>query len=284
MIDIDLDTYKYKNPKEFPDLFFFRHYYVGSSGSGKTYLATEFIKNIASKLDKIYTINPTMDRKLRSVGTMVNLYKEYGDNTDATLTSIIDEIKEDIATFKRYIRYKDVYARFSKMRDKIPEDTHVPSYLESAGFERKEVKMLNDNDYQSPNIAFEDFDYKIRPPNTLLVIDDSVGSAIFREGRSPLINFFIKARHYKTNVMLLSQYFKAVPKKVRSNMTGYILFKTFDKTQLQSVYEEINSYLGYEDFLKLVEEHTKEPHSFIFIDLKNQRITKGFHDTVYKFK
>ena len=284
MLEIDLDTYKYKSPKDFPDLFFFRHYYVGSSGSGKTYLATEFVKDIASKLDKIYVINPTMDRKLRSVGTLVNLYKEYGDNTDATLNGIIAEIKDDISTFKRYVRYKDVYSRFQKIRGDIPEDSHLPSFLEDMGFERKEIRLLGHEDYQPPNIAFADFDYKLRPPNTLLLIDDSVGSAIFREGRSPLINFFIKARHYKTNVMLLSQYFKAVPKKVRSNMTGYILFKTFDKTQLQSVYEEINSYLSYDDFLQLVEEHTKEPHSFIFIDLKNQRITRGFHDIVYKFK
>jgi hypothetical protein len=281
-MDIDLDIFKYKSPKTFPNLFFFRHYYVGSSGSGKTFSATEFLKMISQKLDKVYIINPTMDRKLRTIADEVSLYKEYPQSDDKTIETIIDEIKEDIKTFKKYYFYKSVFKKYSSLKE-IPEDILISSYLDTKGFDKKEIRILDEYDFKPPGVAFEDFDYKIKPPNTLILIDDSVGSNIFREGRSPLINFFIKARHYKTNIIILSQYFKAVPKKIRSNMTGYILFKTFDKTQLNSVYEEINSFLSYEDFLKLVEDNTKEKHSFIFIDLKNQVIKKGFEKVLYNF-
>lgn len=281
-MDIDLDIFKYKSPKDFPNLFFFRHYYVGSSGSGKTFTATEFLKRISKKLDKVYVINPTMDRKLRAIADEVSLYKEYPESDDKTIETIIDEIKDDIKTFKRYYFYKSIYKKYSLLKE-IPEDVLISSYLEQKGFEKKEIRLLDEYNFQPPNVAFENFDYKLKPPNSLILIDDSVGSSIFREGRSPLINFFIKARHYKTNVILLSQYFKAVPKKIRSNMTGYILFKTFDKTQLNSVYEEINSFLSYEDFLNLVEENTREKHSFIYIDLKNQVIKKGFDKVLYNF-
>ena len=281
-MDIDLDIFKYKSPKDFPNLFFFRHYYVGSSGSGKTYSAVEFLKMIVHKLDKVYVINPTMDRKLRSIADEVSLYKEYPESDDKTIETIIDEIKDDITTFKKYLFYKNVYKKYLKLKD-IPDDVIVNQFLEQSGFDKKEIRYLDEYNFKPPNIVFENFDYKIKPPNTLLLIDDSVGSSIFREGRSPLINFFIKARHYKTNVMILSQYFKAVPKKIRSNMTGYILFKTYDKTQLSSVYEEINSFLSYEDFLKLIEDNTKEKHSFIFIDLKNQNIKSGFKKLLYTF-
>lgn len=282
MKEINLDNYKYKSPGEFPDLFFFRMYVVGSSGSGKTFAINEFSKQIAPYLDKIYVINPTLDRKLREVGTMVNQYKEYSECNDACLKTIIGEIKEDISEFKRYLRYKDIYKRFNRLE--IPEDIHMPSYLESVGFERKEVRLLENYNYEPPKIAFEDFDYTERPPNSLIIIDDAMGSSIYREGRSPLINFLIKSRHYKTNIILLSQFFKAVPKRLRSNMTHYILFKTYDKAQLNSVYEEINSYLSYDDFIKMFEDATKEKHSFIMIDLKNQRITKGFHEVLYNFQ
>lgn len=281
MLEINLDTFKYKSPKEFPDLFFFRMYVVGSSGSGKTYSVNEFTKTIAPFLDKIYVINPTLDRKLRESGSMVNQYKEYSECNDACLTTIIGEIKEDINEFKRYLRYKDIYKRFIKLD--IPEDVHIPSYLESVGFERKEVRLLQKYDFVSPKIAFEDFDYTSRPPNSLIIIDDAMGSSIYREGRSPLVNFLIKSRHYKTNIILLSQFFKAVPKRLRSNMTHYVVFKTFDKSQLNSIYEEINSYLSYDDFIKMFEENTREKHSFIVIDLKNQRITKGFNEVLFRF-
>ena len=136
-------------------------YVVGSSGSGKTYSVNEFTKTIAPFLDKIYVINPTLDRKLRESGSMVNQYKEYSECNDACLTTIIGEIKEDINEFKRYLRYKDNYKRFIKLD--IPEDVHIPSYLESVGFERKEVRLLQKYDFVSPKIAFEDFDYTSRP-------------------------------------------------------------------------------------------------------------------------
>lgn len=281
MKEINLDEYKYKNPSGFPDLFFFRLYSVGSSGSGKTYNVCEFIKQIVNELDKIYIINPTLDRKLRECGKDVYQYKEYGECNDACLLTIINEIKEDISEFKRYVRYKDIYKRYSRLD--IPEDVHLPSYLEDAGFERKEIRLLEKYDFVKPSVAFEDYPFKIRPPNSLLVIDDAMGSSIYREGRSPLINFLIKSRHYKTNIILLSQFFKAIPKRLRSNMTQFMLFKTYDKTQLNSIYEEINSYLSYDDFLKLFEDNTKEKYSFIVIDLKNQRITSGFDRVIYNF-
>jgi hypothetical protein len=281
MLEIDLDTFKYKSPRDFQDLFFFRMYVVGSSGSGKTYSVNEFTKTIAPFLDKIYVINPTLDRKLRESGSMVNQYKEYSECNDACLITIINEIKEDINEFKRYLRYKDIYKRFIKLD--IPEDIHVPSYLESVGFERKEVRLLEKYDFISPKIAFKDFDYTSRPPNSLIIIDDAMGSSIYREGKSPLVNFLVKSRHYKTNIILLSQFFKAVPKRLRSNMTHYVVFKTFDKSQLNSIYEEINSYLSYDNFIKMFEENTREKHSFIMIDLKNQKITSGFNKVLFRF-
>lgn len=282
MIDINLDDYKYKNPPDFPELFFFRMYIVGSSGSGKTYAMTEFLKKIVEYLDKIYVINPAGDRKVRELGTEVNLYTEYGSSDNATLISIIDHIKGDIDEFKKYIRYKDIYKRFKKLD--IPDDTHIPSYLKSVGFESKEVNLLENNNYMSPPYAYDDFDYKVRPPNSLIILDDCVGSSIMKEGRSPLINFFIRSRHAKTNFIVLSQFFKACPKRIRSNFTHFVLFKTYDKSQLMSIFEEINSYLSLDDFLKLFEDNTKEKHSFIVIDLKNQHITKGFNDIIYKFQ
>lgn len=281
MLEVDLDDYKYKSPSDFPELFFFRMYIVGSSGSGKTYAMTEFLKKIVEYLDKIYVINPAGDKKVREVGRDVNLYTEYSTSDNATLIDIIEHIKEDINVFKRYVRYKDIYKRFSGLD--IPDDVHLPSYLKTVGFESKEVKLLEMNNFERPNLAYADYDYKLRPPNSLIILDDCVGSSIMKEGRSPLINFFIRSRHAKTNFIVLSQFFKAVPKRIRSNFTHFVLFKTYDKSQLASIFEEINSYLSYDDFIKLFEENTKEKHSFIVIDLKNQRITKGFSDVIYNF-
>ena len=91
---------------------------------------------------------------------------------------------------QRYVRYKDIYKRFRKLD--IPDDTHIPSYLKTVGFEPKEVKLLEINNFSNPSIAYEDFDFKVKPPNSLIILDDCVGSSIMKEGRSPLINFFIR--------------------------------------------------------------------------------------------
>jgi Cdc6-like AAA superfamily ATPase len=254
---------------------------IGSSGSGKTFSTTNFLNEIADNLDKVYVINPACDKQIRNVANKVNLYKEYDNSDNATLETIIAEIKMDINTFKKYMFYKELYNRFKKL--KIPEDIHIPFFLEQSGFEKNEIRLLKAYDYQPTKIAFMDFDYKIRPPNSLIILDDCVGSSIYREGRSPLINFLIKSRHFKTNIILLSQYHKAVPKRIRANITHFVLFKSFDRTLIQSIYDEINSYLSFEEFEQLFKENTKEKYSFIVIDLKNQRITRGWNDVIYSF-
>jgi len=282
MKEINLDDYKYPSPSNLPDLFFFRMYIVGSSGSGKTYAMTEFLKKIVDYLDKIYVINPAGDKKVREIGKNVSQYIEYSTSDNNTLVSIFEQIKDDINEFKLYQGYKDIYKKFIKLD--IPDDVHIPSFLRSNNFENKEIKLLESNNFEKPSIAYEDFDFKLKPPNNLIILDDCVGSSIMKEGRSPLTNFFIRSRHAKTNFIILSQYFKACPKRIRSNFTHFVIFRTFDKSQLASIFEEINSYLSYDDFIKLFEEHTKEKHSFIVIDLKNQRITSGFENVIYKFQ
>ncbi len=67
-----------------------------------------------------------------------------------------------------------------------------------------------------------------KSPRLLLIFDDCIADQKFMRS-SELRECYIKNRHYNTSVILLSQYFYAVPKTMRVNASGIFYFKGSQK-------------------------------------------------------
>ena len=65
----------------------------------------------------------------------------------------------------------------------------------------------------------------------------------------------------------MQSYFRAL-KDARLNSVHYILMKIGNKKELKSIAEEKSGNLDYKDFLKIYNYCTREPYSFMAIDVR----------------
>lgn len=122
---------------------------------------------------------------------------------------------------------------------------------------------------------------------TLLVFDDLVGSSLFSAKKNnPFRRLNATMRHYSMSAMMVSQAYKEIPKTVRVNGTGLILFSIDNQSELKSIYEENTCGLTEDDWLKVYHQCTDKPFGFMYINYarpKGERIFSNF-DTLIRTK
>ena len=79
---------------------------------------------------------------------------------------------------------------------------------------------------------------------------------------------FIRCRKLNISIVFIMQSYFRTPKDARLNSTHYILLKIGNKKELKSIAEEKSGHLDYKDFLKMYNYCTKEPYSFMTIDVR----------------
>ena len=67
--------------------------------------------------------------------------------------------------------------------------------------------------------------------------------------------------------MFITQSYLSVPKDVRLNSTHYLIMKIKNKRELQTTAIIHSADIDCEDFMKIDRECTKEPYSFLTIDI-----------------
>ncbi len=105
---------------------------------------------------------------------------------------------------------------------------------------------------------------KTNSSKCLLIFDDCVSNKPFMRG---LIKPFIMMRHYNCSAYLLSQAFHLVQKSVRINCSNLIFFKGSMVECLSVVEQYCPPNMTKKQFLKIVQEATREPYSFLYVDL-----------------
>ena len=127
------------------------------------------------------------------------------------------------------------------------------------------------------------------------VYDDCLGSVLFSKGSRKIVNSAILHRHMGAvteqggGALGISQYFLTqsfkthtggIPRAVRNNCTSMIIFKTKSDKELAEIQEEVGGEVSKQDFYKIYNFATAEPHSFLFIDMH----TKSHHPSKYRKK
>jgi hypothetical protein len=73
-----------------------------------------------------------------------------------------------------------------------------------------------------------------------------------------------------------------VPRAIRENATGVVVFNTPHRQQLEKMAEELADRRGPEVFLACYRQATEPEHGFLFVDLtsKTQRYKAGWNHTL----
>ena len=245
--------------------------FVGARGSGKSYLLTKLLKTFEEKkcykdgeeiVQRIILISPTAHsdsnlifKELKNLDWDIDVLTEYSDEI---LKEKIQEVKKDIDEAKEYKEYEKCYKKFKKLSiNKLSDE---------------ECELLYKYNFEK----FEDIPQPKYPNGFLLhwVIDDMIGSNIFKNGRSAFTNLVIRNRHIiPGNIIIATQSIMQIPKTIRLNSNLIVLFKFANKKMvLDDIYPTVSAYVTEEKLMELYEYATAEPHNALVIDGTSSKI------------
>ena len=245
---------------------YFLGIFCGSRGSGKSYLFTKLLKTLEEQ--KAYLGDKLIPQRIilisstahsdsnRIFKTLKNLDWDNDvieDYDDELLKMKMDDLKHDLDHAKDYKIYREAWKNFMKCKsiDSLSDD---------------ELKILYSYDF----MPFKEFPKPKYPDGFLIhwIIDDMLGTNIFKNGRSAFTNLCIRNRHIiPGNIIIAIQSIMSVPKTIRLNANLLALFKFADSNKvLEDVYPLFSAFVKEEEFKELYEYSTKEPHDALVID------------------
>ena len=163
------------------------------------------------------------------------------------------ELKYDLEHAKEYKLYKSVYKKFKECKDidELKDD---------------EMKLL----YKFDFVKFQELEKPKYPDGfiTHYIIDDMIGTNIFKNGRSLFTNLCIRNRHVTpSNIIISTQSMMMIPKTIRLNANLIALFKFANKNIiLDDIYPTISAFITEQQFKDLYDYSTVEPYDALVID------------------
>ena len=126
------------------------------------------------------------------------------------------------------------------------------------------IKYSNDmNDvYKNINDHNTDKDRRI-----LIVFDDMIADMINNNKLNSIVTeLFISGRKLNISFVFITQSNFKVPKEVRLNTMYFFIMKIPNKSQLQQIAVNHSPDIDFKDFIKIYNECTNEPYSFLVTD------------------
>lgn len=96
----------------------------------------------------------------------------------------------------------------------------------------------------------------------LLIVDDL--STAFTKIHSYITKTMLRIRHIKLCVWIISQNYRNINPRIRSQVSFFISFKTQNNKEIENISETIG--MDPKNFKEILNFATNEPHSFLFID------------------
>lgn len=260
---ISLDNQVSKEPSLNPKTSFIC-YMCASRGSGKTVTLINMLINkelLGEKFNQIYIISPTnkLDAKwdlLKNTNTLLINHK------------LINKLKKEKQKNKLFETFKETSSNYST---KIPDENFI---------EDVNVDLLKSLIEEQKKIITE---YgKEFADEILIVYDDCISAKKFFSSES-VQKLIFNSRHFKISLIITSQSYKSLPKCLRLNVSLMILYYTANKKELETIYEENSSSLGFKAFEKIFQDITNVPFNFLCINYQNDskhRLQNAFENFI----
>lgn len=95
--------------------------------------------------------------------------------------------------------------------------------------------------------------------------------------RNPVLNSLIATnRHYKSKVIISTQYFTDIMPDTRSCLDVLCIFPKIPIDKIQRLHEDIQLSIDYPIFEKLYLEATKKSHNFLYVDIRRELFKFNF--------
>jgi hypothetical protein len=120
---------------------------------------------------------------------------------------------------------------------------------------------------------------------TLFIFDDMMGDEILKAGKIQMLDrIAATGRHFDLSAIIIFQKFKKFSPTVRENATNVVVFEQKNSTAIEQLAEEYKGDMSKEDFLRIYQIATKEPFTFLHINLQvpqSERFRKNWNHIIH---
>ena len=218
--------------------------------SGKTTLIYNILKRIANRETKIIGFVSTHDKDptYQRIKEMLDKKKIQNDwfssiHEDGALQKTLDEMKERV---------------FTDDESSSDEEDEEPQILRTDD----EIRIK----------------YKKRKPKKIsakyvLIFDD-----LSNEIKNPLLTqLFKKNRHYRSKILVSSQYLHDLPPQSRTQIDNLILGKGLSDEKIKEAFKYGDISIPLEEFQELYEDATREKYNFLYVIPSLDEYRKNFN-------
>ncbi len=238
------------------------------------------VSNLARMMDfdRVFLISPTATSNKAILDPLgidpEDVFEDLDDKN--IINNVIEKINQERDEYEQYLEQLKEYKKFLKMLNE--PTTSIPDEML--------LQFYNGGMFSPPQHRWNG-----KKPKMALIVDDAQNSKVF-SGKM-LSNLCIKHRHYGQlkegnalgiSVFIMAQNYKCVsgglPKPVRGNATGWMLFKNFNEKEKQFVAEELAiDNIHKDDFINMWDDICDSaPHTFLFVDMDK----KDHHQSAFR--
>lgn len=223
--------------------------------SGKTCAIFKIIKECSNKDTKVIIFSSTVnkDHNMKAICEWLDkkamVYETY-TSIDQHLKSILDELENKIDVDQK--KEDEEIEASSLLKPQIVSFTETDTEIKLKIKKRKPKKMA---------------------PEVIFVFDD-----ISTDLKSPDISKLVKQnRHYKSKVIISSQYPLDLQPQSRRQIDTWLLFAAIDHVKLETIFKDADLNVDFNLFEQMYHEATKEKYHFFYIDVRDSSFRKDFN-------
>lgn len=236
---------------------------LAKKNSGKTNVIYNILKHCANKHTEILIFCPTWEL----------------DDTYRQILDYLDSKKIQHQQFKNIDNLAELMGTYDKDFDDGEDDDETPQenkngpikndiinymglYSQQKKEEQKEEELKPTKPYKGKYIV----------PEMIFIFDDCKKML-----RNPVLNSLIATnRHYKSKVIISTQYFTDIMPDTRSCLDVLCIFPKIPIDKIQKLHEDIQLSIDYPVFEKLYLEATKKNHNFLYVDIRRELFKFNF--------
>jgi len=248
----DEDDDKPTRAKDLFDVDYHNTYLCAKKKSGKSTVVSQIVRQTVGPETKIHIFSSTVnsDRTYRQLKKWCKMKRIYWEaNTSIKDDNGIDLINEIMEEDRNYIQDTDDEEE-EKPLDHIQLDQKQEKIKRKRKSKYKEIRRI---------FIFDDLSNEIRNSQSL--------KKLVKEHR-----------HYKSVILISSQYTKDVPPQVLAQLDYCLLFKNHSDDKLEDLYKTLDLSVDFDKFLNIYKKvtQTKDGYNFLYIDRANDTFRMNF--------
>lgn len=268
----------------------------GVRNSGKGYTVSKIVRdaNMESLYDVIYFVSPTFQSNKAQFGDLNIQEENVFYPTKDCIEKVIARVEQDRDDWEQYVAEMEIYKKWIRkvktrksmrqISDEEVEEFVTVGYLTMEGDVSESIKM--------PEWKYD----KIRKPQSLLVLDDVLGSGALNHSAG-LTKLAIMNRHIGQlsgeeggslglSVIIQTQSYcttQGVSRAIRENLTELILFQNKQEKVMEKIIDELGGAVDEDQFREAYEYALKDKHDNLCISFNPKCPTLRYRRNLNEF-